>query len=151
MKFFALAALLGLTSATQLEAAPIPAHVEGWPGYNWYSRKVPDRFSQDTDDIFIRSMIRTYALERQTCDGKGCHPDGYFFLNEQLAKQAAKEVLATHKGLKGAALKSYLSKYWKKAWGHFDVNRTGAVEVLRIPSLMRFLASDQYLSLGESG
>ena len=151
MKFFALAALLGLTSATQLEAAPIPAHVGGWPGYNWYSRKVPDRFSQDTDDLFIRSMIRTYALERQTCGGKGCHPDGYFFLNEQLAKQAAKEVLATHKGLKGAALKSYLSKYWKKAWGHFDVNRTGAVGVLRIPSLMRFLASDQYMSLGESG
>ena len=96
-------------------------------------------------------MIRTYALERQTCDKKGCHPDGYFFLNEKLAKQAAKEVLATHKGLKGAALKSYLKKYWKKAWGHFDVNRTGAVGVLRIPSLMRFLASDQYMSLGESG
>ena len=45
MKFFALTALLGLASATKLEASPIPAHVEGWPGYNWYSRKVPDQFS----------------------------------------------------------------------------------------------------------
>ena len=96
-------------------------------------------------------MIRTYALERQSCDGKGCHPDGYFFLNEQLAKQAAKEVLATHKGLKGGKLSAYLKKYWKKEWRHFDVYLTGAVEVIRIPSLMRFLASDQYMSLGESG
>ncbi len=78
-------------------------------------------------------MIRNYALERQSCDGKGCHPDGYFFLDESTAKSAAREVLATHKGLKGKKLEAYLRKYWKKSWSHFDVNRTGAVEVLRIP------------------
>ena len=78
-------------------------------------------------------MIRTYALERQSCDGKGCHPDGKFFLDEKQAKSAAREVLATHKGLKGKKLEAYLRKYWKKAWGHFDVNRTNAVCVLNIP------------------
>jgi hypothetical protein len=98
----------------------------------------------------MRSMIRTYALERQTCDGKGCHPDGYFFLNEQLAKKTAKEVLATPKGRKAVALADYLKTYLPSTWAHFDVNRTGAVGVLRIPSLMRFLASDQLMSLGEA-
>ena len=78
-------------------------------------------------------MIKSYALERQTCDGKGCHPDGYFFLDESNAKSAAREVLATHKGLKGKKLERYLKKYWAKSWSHFDVNRTGSVGVLRIP------------------
>ena len=41
MKFFAVAALLGLASGARLEAPPVPAHVDGWPGWNWYSRKLP--------------------------------------------------------------------------------------------------------------
>ena len=60
---------------------------------------------------------------------------------------AAREVLATHKGLSGAALDKYMDTYWSKAWGHFDVNRTGAIPIMYAPGLMRFLASDQYFSL----
>ena len=70
-------------------------------------------------------------------------------MNEATARAAASEVLGTHKGLKGAALSSYLDTYFAKAWAHFDVNRTGAVEVIKMPQFMRFLASDQYMSLGE--
>ena len=111
-----------------------------------YSRVVPARYSGDSDDLFMRSMISSYALEGANGDGA---PDGTFWMNEAVARAAASEVLATHKGLKGAALDSYLGTYFAKAWSHFDVNKTGMVEVYKMPQFMRFLASDQYMSLGE--
>ena len=111
-----------------------------------YKRATPDRFSADSDDIFMRSMIETYALEGKNKDGS---PNGNFVMDEATARAAASEVLATHKGMNGAALKSYLDTYFAKAWAHFDVNRTGKVEVIKMPQFMRFLASDQALSLGE--
>ena len=111
-----------------------------------YKRATPDRFSADSDDIFMRSMIETYALEGKNKDGS---PNGNFVMDEATARAAASEVLATHKGMNGAALKSYLDTYFAKAWAHFDVNRTGKVEVIKMPQFMRFLASDQSLSLGE--
>ena len=46
---------------------------------------------------------------------------------------------------------AYLDTYFAKAWAHFDVNQSGEVEVIKMPQFMRFLASDQNLSLGESG
>jgi len=120
------------------------AHENGMAGGGEYKRVVPDRFSSDTDDIFMRSMISNYALEEKT---KEDVPTGKFWMNEATTRAAASEVLATHKGLNGGALQKYLDTYFAKAWGHFDVNRTGTVEVIKMPQFMRFLASDQYMSL----
>ena len=72
-------------------------------------------------------------------------------MNKAGAAAASQEVLTTHKGLTGAALKAYMDTYFDKAWGHFDVNQTGTIEVIKMPQFMRFLCSDQYMSLGESG
>ena len=122
-----------------------------------YKRITPTQFTTAEDDIFMRSMIQQYALEGKNCDedadGKkiNCKPNGKFYMNEKQMKTAAKEVLATHKGLKGDALDTYLATYWGKAWGHFDVNRSGVIEVMKSPQLMRFLSSDQRMSLGENG
>ena len=115
-----------------------------------YSRQVPTNFADDGDDLFMRSMISNYALEGKACDASGCKGNGKFFLNDIAARQAASEVLATHKGLKGKALDQYLTTYFPKAWAHFDVNQVGVVEVSAMPQFMRFLASDQTLSLGEA-
>ena len=112
-----------------------------------YVRTPTGRFSADSDDIFMRSMIMQYAVEGKTFSGE---PNGVFWMNYNTTKAAASEVLATHKGLTGAALESYLKTYFDKAWGHFDVNRTGEIEVIKLPQFMRFLASDQYMQLGES-
>ena len=109
-----------------------------------YQRVVPARFSSGADDIFMRSMIANYALELKACDhddddkpiAATCKPTGKYVLNEAGAKAASSEVLATHKGLKGDALKSYLDTYFAKAWGHFDVNRVGEVEVSKMPQFM---------------
>ena len=110
-----------------------------------YTRVTTARFAADTDDIFMRSMIEQYAVEGKTFGGE---PSGQFYMNYNSTKAAAAEVLATHKGLTGSA---YLDTYFDKAFGHFDVNRTGEIEVIKMPQFMRFLASDQYMQLGESG
>jgi hypothetical protein len=72
-------------------------------------------------------------------------------MNKQAAFAASNEVLNTHKGLSGNALKAYTATYFEKPWGHFDVNQVGTIEVIKMPQFMRFLCSDQYMSLGESG
>ena len=158
---FAIAALLGLAAAHQgiKEIDPSPAYYTPFDHEaTYYERVTTPRFSADTDDIFMRSMIEQYALEERTkvvehADGlkTGGEPSGKFWMNQASALAAAKEVLATHKGLSGKMLEDYITTYFAKAWGHFDVNQTGFIEVIKMPQMMRFLCSDQYMSLGESG
>ena len=157
---FAILALLGVVSAkttlytTQGEIAYEQnddlVQIDDWhPGLSGqlgageYARVTPARFATDDDDIFMRSMINNYAIEK---DADGA-PSGNFIMNESTMRAAASEVLCTHKGLCGGALQAYLDTYFAKSWGHFDVNRTGSIEVIKSPQFMRFLASDQYMSL----
>ena len=102
----------------------------GQLGAKEYERVVPPRFAADSDDIFMRSMIEHYAMEEKTDDDL---PSGKFWMNESITRAAAREVLETHKGLSGAKLDKYMDTYFQKAWGHFDVNRTGLVEVIKMP------------------
>ena len=44
-------------------------------------------------------------------------------------------------------LKEYIKTYFPKAWAHYDVNKAGQIPVSTAPQFMRFLASDQQLSL----
>ena len=116
-------------------------------GAKAYERVTPTRFASDNDDIFMRSMIENYALEAKTPKtdtSAGGEPTGKFWMSKSSTMAAAQEVLATHKGLTGAALSTYMDTYFDKAWGHFDVNQTGHIEVIKMPQLIRFLASDQY-------
>ena len=158
---FAVAALIGLVGAAELskESDPVPKYYTPFDHEaTYYERVTTPRFSADTDDIFMRSMIEQYALEERTkviehADGlkTGGEPSGKFWMNQASALAASKEVLATHKGLSGKMLEDYVTTYFAKAWGHFDVNQTGFIEVIKMPQFMRFLCSDQYMSLGESG
>ena len=140
---FACIALVAAATAISLEGVYQPGQ-SGKLGGGAYSRVTPERFAADSDDIFMRSVIQNYAQEGATKEGE---PTGVFTLTESSAKALAMEVLATHKDIKGAAQGSYLDSYWAKAWGHFDVNRTGSIPILYAPQLMRFLSSDQYMSL----
>ena len=109
-----------------------------------YERVPPARFSADSDDLFMRSVIMKYAAEEKTEDGA---PSGNFFLNEASTRALASEVLGTHKGLKGADLKEYLNTYFPRTWAHYDVNKTGFIGVEVAPQFMRFVASDQTMQL----
>merc|ERR1719378_1970468 len=78
----------------------------GDEGKNGYERKIPDRFSADSDDLFMRSMLSSYATEEETEEDKktgykGGEPTGVFTMTEAQAKAAATEVLCTHKHLCG--------------------------------------------------
>ena len=95
----------------------------------------------------MRSMINNYAIEKNSGGDGPPVASGKFVMNASTMRAAASEVLCTHKGLCAAALQAYLTTYFDKAWGHFDVNRTGEIEVIKSPQFMRFLASDQYMSL----
>ena len=140
---FALVALVALTAAVRVEDVFQPGQ-SGKIGGGDYTRVTPARFAADSDDIFMRSVIQNYAQEGQDKDGGA---NGVFTLTNSSAQALASEVLATHKSITGAALSKYLDTYWAKAWGHFDVNRTGSIPILYAPGLMRFLMSDQYISL----
>ena len=150
MKFFALAALCATsTNAIKIEGDYFKPGFSGTIGSSAYERVTTERFAADDDDIFMRSMIESYALEEKTAEDKktgykGGEPTGKFWMDELAAKAAASEVLCTHKAICGGDLTTYLDTYFSKAWGHFDVNQTGYVEVIKMPMFMRFLASDQY-------
>ena len=105
----------------------------------------PARFMDNGgDDLFMRSVIENYSTEQENDDEE---PTGEFLMSEAQGRALAKEVLGTHKGITGAAFTAYMGQYWSKAWGHWDVNRTGKIPILYAPSLMRFLMSDQYVQL----
>ena len=122
----------------------------GMIGAGAYERVTTPRFAADTDDIFMRSMIENFANEAKTpktdTDAGGA-PTCKFWMTKSAAFAAAQEVLATHKSLTGGSISQYLSTYFDKAWGHFDVNQVGYIEVIKMPSFIRFLASDQYFQL----
>jgi hypothetical protein len=113
-------------------------------GDGGYKRVTTTRFAADDDDIFMRSMIEQYALEGKNKDGS---PNGQFFMDEANARAASHEVLDTHRHLTGKAREEYLKAYFPRTWAHFDVNRTGKVEAIKMPQLIRFLCSDQQMYL----
>merc|ERR550532_646129 len=70
MKFLAIAALLGLTAAVQKPEPTAPYNawesVKDGAADGKYERVVTSHFSADSDDIFMRSMIKKYAVEERT-------------------------------------------------------------------------------------
>jgi hypothetical protein len=113
-------------------------------GDGGYKRVTTTRFAADEDDIFMRSMIEQYALEGKNKDGS---PNGQFWMDEAGARSASHEVLDTNRHLTGAARETYLKTYWARTWAHFDVNKSGKIEVIKMPQVIRFLCSDQQMYL----
>ena len=109
-----------------------------------YERVLPAYLAGSDDDLFMKSVIMSYASEGKTEDGL---PNGQFFMSEAATRAIASQVLSQHKALKGAELESYLKTYFPRTWAHYDVNKTGMVAAETTPLIMRFLASDQQLSL----
>merc|ERR1719345_546351 len=143
MKLFAFA-LLATASAVKLDDYFFARDIGRGSLDKKYERVPPARFSADSDDLFMRSMIMKYAAEEKTEDGA---PSGNFYLNEASARAASTEVLASHKALKGADLKEYINTYFPRTWAHFDVNKSGFIGVETMPQFVRFVASDQTLQL----
>merc|ERR1712238_230864 len=75
------------------DSTPVPAYYTPFDHEaTYYERVTTPRFSADTDDIFMRSMIEAYALEERTkvtehSDGlkTGGGPSGKFWMNQASA------------------------------------------------------------------
>ena len=119
---------------------------EGTEGFGKYSRQVPDNFSGpgSGDDQFMNSMIRNYAVELTSPDGK---PTGNFVLRHENAKLAAYEIIGTHLGLKGKQADDYIKQYFDKTWKHFDTADDGNIEVARMSGFFRFLCGNMQIDL----
>lgn len=123
---------------------PYPAWMHGFGGYHTYMRDVPDRFEGAGDDKLMESMYKNYAFEGR----KNGLPDGHFWLDEANAKAASTEVVATHLGLKGSALTSYVNSHFAEVWKRFDVNEEGKVEIDRMPAFLRMVCGSAEACLG---
>jgi len=123
---------------------PYPHWMHGFGGYHTYMRDVPDRFEGAGDDKLMESMYKNYAFEGR----KNGLPDGHFWLDEANAKAASTEVVATHLGLKGGALTSYVNEHFAEVWKRFDVNEEGKVEIDRMPAFLRMVCGSAEACLG---
>jgi len=64
----------------------------------YYDRKIPDNYSNGSDDLLMRSLIDTYAVEGKT-DGA---PNGHFFMTKDALVSVSNEIAETHMGFHGA-------------------------------------------------
>jgi len=118
-------------SNIQLSDDYFTPEMNGHPGLGekTYERVIPTRFA-DGGDPFMSSMILNYALEGKNDDGT---PNGKFFMNEAITKQASTEVLKSHKKLEGKESEEYMKQYFERTWAHFDVTKDGILDVDTMP------------------
>ena len=73
----------------------VPAFMDGADTAGGYKRNIPERFSEERDDLLMESIIEKYAREIKV-QGK---LTGVMMLNLDDAKQLAAEVLGSHKSM----------------------------------------------------
>ena len=142
MKYFAIAALVGLISAVKV--GDYTADMNGFGGYHTYIRDTPDRFETEADDTLMKSMYATYATEGEKDD----LPTGRFYVTKENAKKACDEVVNTHLHLKAKEKDEYIAAQFPALWTRFDVNEEGKIEVDRMPQLLRSICGNAEACLG---
>lgn len=119
---------------------------EGYEGLGNYKRVIPDNFQGpgSGDHQFMYSMIKKYATELATDDGK---PTGKFVLKKNEALAAAKEVVGTHMSLHGKEADDYLAANFEKTWEYLDTKPDGWIDAQRMSTFMRTLCGNVTLDL----
>ena len=59
----------------------------------------------------------------------------------------AKELVSEHKNLTGKQLEEYVNLNFYDLWDHFDVNKTGLIEIERMSQFYKMLLKDMTLEL----
>ena len=152
-QFVAALFVLGVSAVDLKRTGDYFASEDGFDGHWKYDRVVPPQFSGEStpenapwsDDLFMRSMIANYAMERADKDTK--QPTGEFYFSPIAARMASKEILETHMGLKGDAANDYLDKYFAKTWDHFDTADEGEISTDRMATFFRFLCANMQIVL----
>lgn len=120
-----------------------PIEMDGSQGYE---RKVPDRWdSTSADDLLVRSVISTYALEGRNEDG---NPTGKFYLTQKELYNVGKEVVNTHLGFSGSKLSDYLDQHVPAIYAHFDNTNKGYILAEEAPAALRLLLAEVEIQNG---
>ena len=106
-----------------------------------YDREVPAKY--DTD-LFMKSLVSTYAIEGKGADGK----NGHFFMTKDITKAACNEVVESHLGFKGAKKDTFIGERFDKLWAHYDILKDGYIEVERAAPLIRSLIGEVESQIG---
>jgi hypothetical protein len=132
-------------------SAPVKTTLTGAykPGPNYgadmeYNRVVPDKYTAESDDRLMNSLISKYSLEGKV-DGA---PSGKFYLDKAGMRAVSKEVVGTHFGFKGKKREKYLNEKFPTLWAQADVNKQGFLAVQRGPVFLRNLLDSVELSNG---
>jgi hypothetical protein len=113
-------------------------------GFDGYERVIPERFSEESDDRLMNSLIGKYSIEGET-NGK---PNGQFVLDRKAVQAVSEEVAGTHLKLTGAKNAAYVNERLAELWPKFDVNGVGYIEAARAAVLLRELVGNVYDAFG---
>ena len=61
--------------------------------------------------------------------------------------KVGKELLAEKKSMAGKELEDYIALYFEELWDHFDVNKTGLVEIERMSQFYKMLLKDMTMDI----
>ena len=115
-------------------------------GQYQYTRVIPDQFSEESGNKFMTTIIKNFALEQKTADGKA---SGTFRMGKQQTQNASRMIVQKYKKMNGKDLDEYMTQYFQRTWEHFDVNNDEFLDVLDMTAFMKYILSDQNVNLDE--
>ena len=80
--------------------------------------------------------MTTYAHEPAGKKGVRTHT---FVMTKDGARNAAKEVLATHFAMNAEEQAQFLDDNFEKAWNYYDVNGAGSIDAIGVSTFFRYL------------
>ena len=111
-----------------------------------YIRVLPDQWNEESGNKFMTTIIKNFALEQKTKEGK---PSGTFKMDKSQTKNAGAMLIQKYKKLEGKAMSDYMGQYFDRTWEHFDVNGEGFIDIADMPAFAKYLVSDQSINLDE--
>ena len=80
------------------------------------------------------------------CDCDCCHEHQpkltQYWMDKKGSLSVAKEILTEKKKLSGQVLEDYINLHFGSLWEHFDVNKSGLVEIERMSQFYKMLLND---------
>ena len=107
---------------------------------------MPNRFTQESDDRLMNSLIGRYSLEYKKPDGS---PSDIFFCNKEGALAVATEAMSKAYSWDTKKTSEYLAAddLFNGTWDHFNVNKDDVLESSIMPQFLRKLIGATEYSL----
>ena len=84
-------------------------------------------------------MVTSYATELAGTKAQKGERTNKFVMTKDGAKNASREVLATHFAMNAAEQDEFLANNFESAWNYWDVNGAGAIDTVGVATFFRYL------------